>query len=64
MNPNQPEDRSLTWLDVVRPDKDDPTVIESQESEKENVLGYLSHCQETGLKPDSLNNWQTYQSQQ
>ena len=61
---NQPNDRPLTWLDVVRPDKNDPTVIEDQDSERENVLGYLSHCQELGVTPNSLNNWQAYQSQQ
>ena len=60
---DQPTDRPLAWLDVIRPDKNDPTVIEDQDSEKENVLGYLSHCSDNGLNPDSLNNWQAYQSQ-
>ncbi|HEY9603006.1 MAG TPA: hypothetical protein V6C85_15430 [Allocoleopsis sp.] len=59
-----PADRPLQWTDVVQPDAENPTQLESQESEKERVYGYLADCQAKGIEPNSFNNWQSYQSQQ
>ena len=59
-----PTDCPLQWTDVVQPDKGNSQHMESQESEKERVYAYLADCQAKGLEPNSLNNWQSYQSQQ